>query len=152
MVMPMPKTKPKALGTEWETAVVRYTKAQLGDERIERRALHGAKDMGDIHGLFAHGYEGIIECKRDRDMGAAALAEYQRQTIDERENADADFALLVVKNFNHSVGEAFCWVTLRDLARIALPLMVNDGWLDRADETWVCLPLSTACALMRGDA
>ena len=147
----MPKTKPKALGTEWETDVVRYTKTQLGDERIERRALHGSKDMGDIHGLFAHGHEGIIECKRDRDMGAAALAEYQRQTLDERENADADFALLVVKNFNHSVGEAFCWVTLRDLARIALPLMVNDGWLDAADETWVCLPYSTACALMRGD-
>ena len=148
----MPKTKPKALGTEWETAVVRYTKAQLGDERIERRALHGSKDMGDIHGLFAHGYEGIIECKRDRDMGAAALAEYQRQTIDERENADADFALLVVKNFNHGTGEAYCWVTLRDLARIALPLMVCDGWLDAADETWACLPLSTACALMRGDS
>ena len=131
---------------------MRYTKAQLEDERIERRALHGARDMGDIHGLFAHGYEGIIECKRDRDMGAAALAEYQRQTLDERENADADFALLVVKNFNHSVGEAFCWVTLRDLARIALPLMVCDGWLDASDETWACLPLSTACSLMRGDA
>ena len=148
----MPKTKPKTLGTEWETAVVRYTKAQLDDDRIERRALHGARDMGDIHGLFTHGYEGIIECKRDRDMGASDLAEYQRQTLDERENADADFALLVVKNFNHSVGEAFCWVTLRDLARIALPLMVNDGWLDRADETWACVPLSVACALMRGDA
>ena len=146
----MAKTKPKALGTEWETAVVRYTKAQLGDERIERRALHGARDMGDIHGLFAHGYSGIIECKRDRDMGASDLAEYQRQTLDERENAGADFALLVVKNFNHSVGEAFCWVTLRDLARIALPLCVNDGWLDAADETWACMPLSTACALMRG--
>ena len=148
----MAKTKPKALGTEWETAVVRYTKAQLGDERIERRALHGARDMGDIHGLFAHGYEGIIECKRDRDMGASDLAEYQRQTLDERENADADFALLVCKNFNHSVGDAFCWLTLRDLARIALPLRVNDGRLDAADETWACVPLSTACALMRGDA
>lgn len=147
----MPKTKPKALGTAWETAVERYTRSQLGDERIERRALHGSKDMGDIHGLFAHGYEGIIECKRDRDLCAKALAEYQRQTIDERENADADFALLVVKNFNHSVGEAFCWVTLRDLARIAMPLMVCDGWLGAADETWVCMPYSVACALMRGD-
>ena len=147
----MPKTKPKDLGTRWETDVRNYVAKELGDERIERRALHGSKDMGDIHGLFAHGYEGIIECKRDRDMGAKALAEYQRQTLDERENADAGFALLVVKNFNHSVGEAFCWVTLRDLARIALPLMVCDGWLDAADETWACLPLSVACGLMRGD-
>ena len=147
----MPKTKPKALGTMWETDVRNYVAKELDDERIERRALHGAKDMGDIHGLFAHGYEGIIECKRDRDMGAKALEEYQRQTLDERENSDADFALLVVKNFNHGTGEAFCWVTLRDLARIALPLMVCDGWLGAADETWVCMPLSTACALMRGD-
>ena len=139
-------------GTRFETAVVRYLREALEDERPERRALHGSKDMGDIHGLYSHGYSGIVECKAVRDMGAKALAEYQRQTLDERENADADFALLVCKNFNHSVGEAFCWVTLRDLARIALPLMVNDGWLDRADETWVCLPLSTACALMRGDA
>ena len=139
-------------GTRFETAVVRYLREALEDERPERRALHGSKDMGDIHGLYSHGYSGIVECKAVRDMGAKALAEYQRQTLDERENADADFALLVVKNFNHSVGEAFCWVTLRDLARIALPLMVNDGWLDAADETWVCLPLSTACALMRGDA
>lgn len=147
----MARTKPKALGTSWETDVVRYTREQLGDERIERRALHGAKDMGDIHGLYAHGYEGIIECKRVRDVGAKALAKFQRQTIDERENADSDFALLVVKNFNHSTGEAFCWVTLRDLSRIALPLMVNDGWLDAADETWVCMPYSTACALMVGE-
>ena len=148
----MPKTKPKALGTAWETDVRNYVAKELDDERIERRALHGAKDMGDIHGLFAHGYEGIIECKRSQKLGAATMAEFFRQTLDERENADADFALLVCKNFNHSVGEAFCWATLRDLARIALPLMVNDGWLDRADETWACLPLSTACALMRGDA
>ena len=148
----MARTKPKALGTAWETDVRNYVAKELDDERIERRALHGSKDMGDIHGLCAHGYSGIIECKRDRDMGASDLAEYQRQTLDERENADADFALLVVKNFNHSVGEAFCWVTLRDLARIALPLMVCDGWLDAADETWACLPLSVACGLMRGDA
>ena len=148
----MPKTKPKAKGTAWETAVVRYMRAQLDDERIERRALHGSKDMGDIHGLWAHGFEGIVECKAVRAAGSKALAEWQRQTLDERENADAGFALLVCKNFNHSVGEAFCWVTLRDLARIALPLCVNDGHMDRADETWACLPLSTACALMRGDS
>lgn len=147
----MPKTKPKDLGTKWETDVRNYAAKELDDERIERRALHGSKDMGDIHGLFAHGYSGIIECKRSQKLGAAIMAEFQRQTTDERENADADFALLVVKNFNHSVGEAFCWVTLRDLARIALPLMVNDGWLDAADEVWACLPLSVACALMRGD-
>lgn len=138
-------------GTRFETDVVNYLRAQLGDNRIERRALHGSKDMGDIHGLFAHGCEGIIECKAHKSVTWSLVGKWQRQTLDERENADADWAALVVKNFNHSVGEAFCWVTLRDLARIALPLRVNDGWLDAADEVWVCMPLATACALMRGD-
>lgn len=147
----MSKTKPKDLGTKWETDVLHYVRAALDDERPERRVLHGSKDMGDIAHVYAHGYEGIIECKRSQKLGAAIMAEFQRQTIDERENADADWAALVCKNFNHGTGEGFCWVTLRDLARIALPLMVNDGRLDAADETWVCMPLSTACALMRGD-
>ena len=138
-------------GTRFETAVVRYLREALEDERPERRALSGSRDMGDIAHVFAHGAEGIIECKSVKDWGRRLLSKWQAQTTDERENADADFALLVCKNFNHSVGEAFCWVTLRDLARIALPLMVCDGWLDAADETWACLPLSTACALMRGD-
>lgn len=148
----MARKKPKQRGTEFETSVVRYLRAQLDDERIERRVLHGSHDMGDIHGLWAHGFEGIVECKAVRAAGAKALAEWQRQTLDERYNADAGFALLVVKSFNHPVGDAICWLTLRDLARVAMPLCVNDGWLDRADETWVCLPLSTACALIRGDA
>ena len=146
----MAKTKPKAKGTAWETAVVRYLRAQLEDERIERRALHGSKDMGDIHGLYAHGFEGIIECKAVRAAGAKALAEWQRQTLDERGNADADFALLVVKNFNHSTGDAFCWVTIRDLPYICLGIDSNHGLADIYDDAWVCMPLSTACALMMG--
>lgn len=138
-------------GTRFETDVVNYLRAQLGDNRIERRALHGSKDMGDIHGLFAHGYSGIIECKAHKSVTWSLVGKWQQQTLDERENADADWAALVVKRPNHGVWESTAYVTLRDLARIALPLMVNDGWLDAADETWVCMPLSTACALMRGD-
>ena len=145
-------SKQRAKGTRFESALVKYLREGLEDERPERLALHGSKDMGDIHGLFAHGFSGIVECKAVRAAGTKALAEWQRQTIDERDNADAGFALLVVKSFNHPVGEAFCWLTLRDLARVALPLRVNDGRSERADETWACLPLSVACALMRGDS
>lgn len=146
----MSKTKPKDLGTKWETDVRNYVAKELGDERIERRALHGSKDMGDIHGLYAHGYSGIIECKRSQKLGAAIMAEFQRQTLDERENADADFALLVVKNFNHGTGEGFCWVTIRDLTRICLGIDGHGELADLYDDVWVCMPLSTACALMRG--
>ena len=117
-----------------------YVKHALDDERPERRVLHGSKDMGDIAHVYAHGHEGIIE----------TMAEFQRQTLDERENADADFALLAVKNFNHSVGEGFCWVTIRDLTRICLGIEGHGELADLYDDVWVCMPLSTACALMRG--
>ena len=146
----MPKTKPKALGTAWETDVRNYVAKELGDERIERRALHGSKDMGDIHGLFAHGYEGIIECKRSKALGAATMAEFQRQTLDERENADADFALLAVKNFNHGTGEGFCWVTIRDLTRICLGIEGHGELADLYDDVWVCMTLRDAARRMKG--
>ena len=127
-----------------------YVKRALDDERPERRVLHGSKDMGDIAHVYAHGYEGIIECKRSQKLGASTMAEFQRQTLDERENADAGFALLAVKNFNHGTGEGFCWVTIRDLTRICLGIEGHGELADLYDDVWVCMPLSTACALMRG--
>lgn len=130
--------------------MLHYVRAALDDERPERRVLHGSKDMGDIAHVYAHGFEGIIECKRSQKLGAAIMAEFQRQTTDERENADADFALLVVKNFNHGTGEGFCWVTIRDLTRICLGIDGHGELADLYDDVWVCMPLSTACALMRG--
>lgn len=144
----MPKTKPKDLGTRFETAVVRYMRAQTGDDRIERRALHGAKDMGDIHGLYSHGYSGIVECKAVRSIGAKMLEEFKEQTLDERGNADVDFALLVIKRFNHPIGDAYCWATIRDLTRICLGIELRGNLENIYDEIWVCMPLSTACALM----
>lgn len=130
--------------------MLHYVRAALDDERPERRVLHGSKDMGDIAHVYSHGYEGIIECKRSQKLGAAIMAEFQRQTIDERENADADFALLAVKNFNHGTGEGFCWVTIRDLTRICLGVESHGELADLYDDVWVCMSLSTACALMRG--
>ena len=41
--------RPKAIGTAAETAVVRYLAAH-GFPNAERRALHGATDLGDITG------------------------------------------------------------------------------------------------------
>ena len=41
--------KPKILGTQWETDVVRYLQAH-GAPLAERRALSGPVDKGDIAG------------------------------------------------------------------------------------------------------
>lgn len=123
----------------------------LQDLRIERRALHGAKDMGDIYHIYAHGFEGVAECKAHKSVTRSLLESWRDQTIDERDNADADFGLLVVKRANHGVGESIVHCTLHDLTRVALPLMVNLGWEQAADERWVCMTLDECCRLMRGD-
>lgn len=110
--------------------------------------MHGSADMGDLAHLFAHGFEGIVECKSYKSWSASDLARWQGETAAERENAGADFALLVVRAPNRPIGRALCWCTMRDLARIALPVMVNPGWEGDADERWVCVTLDEAIGLI----
>lgn len=141
--------KPKRTGTAFETAVCRYMRAALDDERIERRALHGAKDMGDLYGLFCHGFSGIVECKAYASMpNRRLLEEWRNQTLNERDNACADFALLVVKYPRHSVGDAIVHATLRDLCifgrlEIIEPALPRDG-----DAYWVSMTLDETLRLM----
>ena len=143
-------SRQKAKGTRWETEVCRHMRAALGDDRIERRALHGSRDMGDLYGIAAHGYSGIAECKAHATVTAALVAEWREQTAAERANAGADFALLIVKNPRHAVGEARVHVTLRDLARIARPVAVLDGMDDEADRSWAVITLDDAERLIGG--
>lgn len=140
----------KRKGTRFETAVARYMAGELQEPSIERRALHGSRDMGDLYGISAHGWEGIAECKSHRSVTPALVEEWRRQTLDERDNADADFALLVVDVYRAPIARSGVHVTLRDLCRICQPLAVNHGWLDAADGTWVQMTLGECCAMMRG--
>ena len=147
--MRLGRNRPKEIGTRFETAVVRYLREALGDERPERRALSGSHDMGDIAHVFAHGSEGIIECKSVKSWGKKLLAEWQAQTEDECENAGADFALLVVKQPNRPVGEALCFARLSDLCAICNAIRPV-GALPQLYDEWVCVPLADACRMMRG--
>lgn len=136
-------------GTRFETDVVRYMRRELGDTRIERRALHGSRDMGDIFGIRAHGYSGIAECKCHRTVTDGLVERWRDQTLMERGNADADFALLIVSAYRKPVARSEVHVTLRDLSRIGLELMLTDErYRARADETWAVLTLRDACALI----
>lgn len=56
----MSGSRAKAKGTAWETLVVRWLQAN-GWPSVERRALHGSVDKGDIAGLPV-----VIECKAHR--------------------------------------------------------------------------------------
>lgn len=144
--------KPKQIGTRFESDCVSFLRERLDDDRIERRALHGSKDLGDIFGLHAHGHVGIVECKAHKKWGPADLAKWKEQTVAERGNADADFALLVVhKNGvgRKRFGENTCFMQVRDLEKI----MGGDftciaGELAKA--LWVRVTLEDACVMIEG--
>lgn len=57
-----PSTAKKA-GSEFEQRVADYLATVLGDDRIERRAKHGSKDVGDIAGVRIPEGKVVIECK-----------------------------------------------------------------------------------------
>lgn len=155
------KTRPKDLGTAYESANVAYARERTGDSRIERRAQHGNHDMGDVYGIRAHGREGIMECKRVERLSDALLDSFKGQALAERGNADADFVLLSVwrrgkgyKAVNGKAPKSFggnlCYVTIEDLLKIA----GATGELTIAEEvadTWVCLPIEKAFDLITGE-
>lgn len=145
-------SKGKEKGTRYETAVVRHLRDALGDPRPERMALAGRRDVGDVGHVFAHGREGVLECKCHERVTPALVGAWRDQTLAERGNAGADWAALVVSVHGRGVGRSEAHVTLRDLARVAEPLMVDDGWLGRADGAWVRMDLDDLIELMRGDA
>lgn len=136
----------KDKGTRFESAVVRYMREQLDDGHIERRALHGTQDKGDVGGIAAHGLDVIAECKCHRDVTPSLVARWRAETLRERENARAHAALLVVSVHRAPIGRSEVHVTLRDLSRIAGCLAASDD--AAADRTWAVLTLEDACALM----
>ena len=138
----------KKRGTEVEVKVRDYMREALGQPGIERQPPRGTRDQGDLAGLTAHGFSCVVEVKADRDMRPSDLAEYRRQTLAERENAGADVGILVTWRYQHGAAEAVAHLTLRDLARVATVMRVNEGFLAEADETWVSMTLAELCSLI----
>lgn len=143
--------RPKDVGTAFETACARWLSERLG-QRVERRALHGTKDEGDLGWLRSStGLDGIVECKAGRQAEAAApanVAEWRRQTDAERENARAGFALLVLKTKGvgaKSIGRTRCDLTVADLCRL-----VGIAPSAKSEAVWVTIDLETACWCVDG--
>lgn len=79
----------KRKGTAWESACVTYLR-EKGFAQVERRALAGAADKGDLAGI-----PGIaIECK---SQNRQSLAEWLDEAAVERDNANADVGLVWFK-------------------------------------------------------
>ena len=145
--------KPKAIGTTFERMTRDWLRERLDDDRIDRRALHGNHDMGDLYGIHAHGAEGIVECKAHRTVTPAIVEGWQRQTETERGNADADFALLVIKTPNVGAkhfGRTRCRCTLRSLLTMSGMTWLPNEAFEREADLWVESDLETACSLIEG--
>lgn len=146
-------SRQKDRGTKWETTLVRWLRERLHDDRIERRALHGSADLGDIYGLYAHGSTGILEAKSYKRWCHADLLEWQRQTLAERDNADADWGLLVPKAENigpKRLGLTTCWITCGDMLKLSNHSYVVNGFSEHARDTWLSMTLEDVCRLMEG--
>jgi hypothetical protein len=100
----------KQLGTSWETEVVRYLAAH-GHPLAERRAQAGAADKGDVSGIAGT----VIECKNVRKLDLAGWCD---ELAAERRNAGAKMGAVVVKRSRKNVSEAYCVVSLADLAEL----------------------------------
>ena len=101
--------KPKRLGTEWETDVVRYLQ-EHGEPLAERRALVGSADRGDVAGT-----DYVWECKNEARINLAGGID---ETMQETRNAKVSFGFLVVKRRRKSTAEAYAVMTLSQLCRL----------------------------------
>lgn len=84
--------KPKNKGTAFETAVVKYLRWALDEPRIDRMALHGSQDRGDIAGVYYNGQPVVIECKNTKQPNTR---KHWQQTVDEMGNADTQLGILI---------------------------------------------------------
>lgn len=84
-------------GTSFESSIAKALAAELGDDRIERRARSGAKDRGDITGLRLHSQRVVIECKNEATGKVFKLPQWVDEAQTEAGNDDALIGLVVHK-------------------------------------------------------
>lgn len=101
----------KQKGTRFESDVCAYLNEH--GHPVERRALAGALDKGDIAGLA-----GIVECKAEKQIDLPA---YMREVDAEIANANAPWGVAVVKARGKSTGEAYVVTPLRRWVVEVLP-------------------------------
>lgn len=87
-------SRQKQKGTAFETGIVEYLQNNLCDDTIERRALNGTCDRGDISGVTFCGSRMALECKNENKM---RLAEYVREAEIEAANDNAPYYAVIHK-------------------------------------------------------
>lgn len=99
-------SKAKQKGTLAETAVAEYLKGTW--DTVERRSLSGKNDKGDIAGIPKI----VIEVKNQKSY---KFSEWLKETKVEKENAEADYGVLVVKPNGVGVSSVSKWWTVLPL-------------------------------------
>jgi hypothetical protein len=106
-------SKSKRKGTAWERQVVDYLGFNLEQPAVERRALEGILDRGDVAGIV----DWTVECK---DHNTSLWGPWMDETEKERQNAGTTFGLLVVKRRLHNVAKAFAVLPLDQMVELIL--------------------------------
>lgn len=105
--------RPRDIGTAAETAVVRHLRAS-GFPLAERRALHGAADLGDVTGT-----PGLVWEVKGGDAAKTAsdgqIAAWLHETACERANAGAEHGFLIVQRHRKHVRD---WWAVVDVATL----------------------------------
>lgn len=105
-------SKQRAKGTAAETAVVNYLRDEYGFRRVERRALHGTNDKGDIAGIE----NVVIEVKNCK---AITLADWMKELTVEKKNADAEIgAVIAKKRGTTNAGEWYAILSVDDFLNL----------------------------------
>lgn len=116
-------SKSKQKGTRFERQVADYLDGRLGG--IERRALGGTNDRGDIAGVRINRKRAVIECKAEKSL---RVPEYLREAEAERRNDSAAYGIVVSKRRGigeQNTGQQLVLMTLDTLCSI-----IEDGRQD----------------------
>jgi hypothetical protein len=107
---------------------VAYAIMRTGDHGIHRVTLHGSTDMGDVAGIHSHGTQGIAEVKNHKDNPSQSQLEgWKREAMAEKDNACADWVMLVVHEKGCNMTDPYSptfwrnrvYMTLGDVMRMA---------------------------------
>lgn len=95
--------RPRGKGTSAEALVVKYL-ASNGFPWAERRSLKGAQDWGDVTGT-----PGLVWEVKYANAGIR-MGEWIGETCDERQNANADHGILVMKPEKMGAAQIANWI------------------------------------------
>ena len=91
--MRKPSTARKA-GSNFEACAAEFLSMATGTE-VVRRVRHGAKDTGDLHGIYIGGHRIVAECKDY--AGREHIASWLKEALEECDNDDALIGVVISK-------------------------------------------------------